>query len=177
MSDELTREVRRREQGPTAVSDALAAAVGGLGEEGRRGAGASAWIAWNRVNGDIERAHSTGVYVGEPRRGAVDPELTVYVDSHSFITDFSANREVYLARLETVGLRFSNISFRLSKTGTRKNSQVRKVSTPQPRKLPELSPGEESEVERLTAELPDALRESVSRAMRVSYRAQKQEHS
>lgn len=176
MSDEMTREVRRRERGGEGVGNLLGRALDQLGSTGERDGSSRAWIAWNRVNGDVERAHSTGAYVGAPRRGARDPELVIYVDSHAFITDFSANREVYLARLETAGLRFSRIEFRLSK-----RPRAETVPSPSPmrgtRPLPELDAAEEREVEELCAGLPTTLRESVSRAMRVSYRAQKQEHS
>ena len=108
MSDELSRAVRLRESGGTGLVELVSGEVDRIGSQGRRDAAAFAWIAWNEVNGDVERAHTTGVYVGEPRRGARDPELTVYVDSAAYLTDFSANREIYLARLETAGLRFAD---------------------------------------------------------------------
>ena len=172
----MTREVRRRERGGEGVGSLLGRALDRLGSTGERDGSSRAWIAWNRVNGDVERAHSTGAYVGAPRRGARDPELVIYVDSHAFLTEFSANREVYLARLETAGLRFSRIEFRLSK-----RPRATAASAPLPARktqpLPELTATEEREVDELCAGLPVALRESVSRAMRVSYRAQKQEHS
>lgn len=172
----MTREVRRRERAGEGVGNLLGRALDRLGSEGERDGSSSAWIAWNRVNGDVERAHSTGAYVGAPRRGARDPELVIYVDSHAFITDFSANREVYLARLETAGLRFSRIEFRLSK---RPRTERPPAASPrrEERPLPELTAEEEREVSKLCDHLPAALRDSVSQAMRVSYRAQKQEHS
>ena len=150
-SDELSREVRRREQGGTSLGDL--------------------------VGGEVRRiAHTTGVHVGEPRRGDRDPELTVYVDSAAYLTDFTANREVYLARLETAGLRFSRISFRRSRSrGTA--SQVRAARKADAAPLPELTDAERAEIAQLCASLPESLRDSVSRAMSASKRAQKREHS
>lgn len=176
MSDELSREVRLREGGGAGLVELVSGEVDRIGSQGRRSDATLAWIAWNEVNGDVERAHTTGVYVGEPRRGARDPELTVYVDSAAYLTDFSANREIYLARLETAGLRFSRISFRRSKgrreTVVPPRRRGRALAEP-----PELDATERREVVELCADLPEALRDSVSRAMSASYRAQKREHS
>ena len=181
VGDQIVDEVRRREQNTTNVGGLMGLVVEHLATPCVRDSQNEAWLAWNRVNGDVERTHTSGVYVGEPRRGARDPELTVYVDSSSFMTDFSANHEVYLARLESVGLRFSRIEFRLSKRSAQKKdaaparSRVEKPALP--RELPSLLPDEEEEIEKLCSALPANLRESVSQAMRVSIRAQKQEHS
>ena len=176
VSDEIVDKVRRREQGTAQAGALLEEVMDRLATTGERGSQSAVFVVWNRVNGDVERAHTTGVYVGEPRRGARDPELTVYVDSPSFRTDFSANHEVYLARLASAGLRFSRIEFRLSK---RKAARREEPSRPSPRKdpLPELSAEEEIGVEGLCSSLPERLRKSVSQAMRVSLRVQKQEHS
>ena len=103
------------------------------------------------------------------------PELTVYVDSSAFLTDFSANREIYLARMETAGLRFSSISFRLSKhkkhkkgTGSFLHKKSNHHAAP-----PELTDAERQEVANACSQLPASLRERVFRAMSASYRAQK----
>lgn len=176
MSDELSRAVRLRESGGTGLVELVSGEVDRIGSQGRRDAAAFAWIAWNEVNGDVERAHTTGVYVGEPRRGARDPELTVYVDSAAYLTDFSANREIYLARLETAGLRFSRISFRRSRGERKKAVTARREDRARP-EPPELDAAERREVGDLCANLPEPLRDSVSRAMSASYRAQKREHS
>ena len=177
VGDQIVDEVRRREQNTTNVGGLMGQVVERLATPCVRDSQNEAWLAWNRVNGDVERTHTSGVYVGEPRRGARDPELTVYVDSSSFMTDFSANHEVYLARLENAGLRFSRIEFRLSKRGSsmREGETARSASVK--RELPELAPNEEREVEELCSALPESLRASVSQAMRASYKTQKQEHS
>ena len=175
-SDELSREVRRREQGGTSLGDLVGGEVRRIGARGRRGDATGVWLVWNRVNGDVERAHTTGVHVGEPRRGERDPELTVYVDSAAYLTDFTANREVYLARLETAGLRFSHISFRRSKSrGAAPQARGAREAGAAP--LPELTDAERAEIAELCADLPESLRDSVSRAMSASKRAQKREHS
>lgn len=176
MADELTGEVRRREEGGRSLSGLVGDEVRRLGSSPERAAANAAWIAWSEVNGDVERAHTTGVYVGAPRRGASDPELTVYVDSAAYLTDFSANREVYLARLETAGLHFSRISFRRSRR--QKVDHAHSHGTEVPRSEPrELTEAERREVSALCAQLPESLRDSVSRAMSASYRAQSGQHS
>lgn len=176
MADELTGEVRRREEGGRSLSGLVGDEVRRLGSSPERAAANAAWIAWSEVNGDVERAHTTGVYVGAPRRGASDPELTVYVDSAAYLTDFSANREVYLARLETAGLRFSRISFRRSRQQKSAPPLPRTAQAPRPAPR-ELSEAERREVSALCSQLPESLRDSVSRAMSASYRAQSEQHS
>lgn len=176
MADELTGEVRRREEGGRSLSGLVGDEVRRLGSSPERAAANAAWIAWSEVNGDVERAHTTGVYVGAPRRGASDPELTVYVDSTAYLTDFSANREVYLARLETAGLRFSRISFRRSRQQKAAPPRPRAGQAPRPASR-ELTEAERREVSALCSQLPEPLRDSVSRAMSASYRAQSEQHS
>ena len=177
VSDQIVDEIRLREQNATSAESLMGQVVEGLASAGGHGSQSGVWLAWNRVNGDVERAHTSGVYVGEPRRGGRDPELTVYVDSPSFMTDFSANHEVYLARLESVGLRFSRIEFRLSKRPSMRGEGLPARVVAEKRTLPNLTPDEENEVEKLCSALPASLRASVSQAMRVSYKTQKQEHS
>lgn len=176
MADELTGEVRRREEGGRSLSGLVGDEVRRLGSSPERAAANAAWIAWSEVNGDVERAHTTGVYVGAPRRGASDPELTVYVDSAAYLTDFSANREVYLARLETAGLRFSRISFRRSRQQKAAPPRPRAARAPRPAPR-ELTEAERREVSALCSQLPESLRDSVSRAISASYRAQSEQHS
>lgn len=178
MADEISDRVRRRELAPRPVASALDQAVSGLGGARERQGTASAWVDWMRVNGDVERRHTTGVFVAAPRRGETDPSLTVYVDSNAYLTDFSANRDIYLARLASAGLRFSRVEFRRSKRPRAEAAPVAARTRPAPpRQLPELDAEEAREVDELCSALPTELRESVSRAMRASYRAQKEEHS
>lgn len=168
MSDEVRETIARREQAAEPVADVL---VGYLGRAGasQMSAGARALMAWRQVNGDVERAHTAGVYVAAPRRQGQLPELTVYVDSNAYVTDFSANREVYLARLETAGLRFSKIVFRRSKYPAVSRETPSRPETPTARPLAPLDPADAAQIEQMCSELPDSLRESVSGAMRVSY--------
>ena len=108
---ELERHLLAREQAPSAVSDVFSSVLDDM--DGARAA-RSTWSvgrAWYAVNGDIERAHTTGVFVREPKGREQFPALIVYVDSRARATDFNANREVYQARLERVGLHFEEISF------------------------------------------------------------------
>ena len=65
-------------------------------------------IAWHAANGDRERAHTTRVFLKKSRLDGADPIICVYVDNHSFLTDLTANRDIYLARLANWGLRVSS---------------------------------------------------------------------
>ena len=73
----------------------------------RMGAGHTAGLAWHSVIGDIERKHTTGVFVGKPKAPGMAPALCVYVDSRMRMVDFNANREIYLARLTAAGYDYS----------------------------------------------------------------------
>ncbi len=177
---EIERETVRRERASESLADLLGdvTAVEDMGEGLR-----STWNvgrAWFSVNGDYERAHTVGTYVDDRRTG-VDPVLVVYVDSKASEVDLMARREIYPARLATCGLRFSEVRFKLSKQRYLDRRADATRPTPgaaePPRPLPELTAEEERRVDELCAGLPEQLRDSVSRAMRVSYQAQKQEHS
>ena len=95
MADELSAERARRAAAPAGLSGILSAMF-----DERADASWRVTRAWHAVNGDIERAHTTGTFVRDPRRGESGPVLVVYVDSRSRATDFSANSEVYLSRAE-----------------------------------------------------------------------------
>ena len=179
MADELTAALARRESAPAGLSGILSSML-----DARADASWRVTRAWHAVNGDIERAHTTGTFVREPRRGEDGPVLVVYVDSRSRATDFAANSEVYVARLANAGLSFSKVEFRLSKypardRGTEGAPSPRPPAMPAPRgrdadssSVP-LPREEAAEIERACAGLPSTLRESVSRAMRASYRCQR----
>lgn len=182
--DEISAEVARREAAPTALGDVFSGVV-----VPPAGAGRDVTRAWYAANGDIERAHTTGTFVREPRRGEGGPVLVVYVDSKARVTDFSANSEVYLARLANAGHPFHKVEFRLSRYPRRQAADgaggshgatstapgaaaASPVSRPAPPAPPrELTAGEREEIEGLCSELPDSLRDVVSRAMRASYGA------
>ena len=57
---------------------------------------------WRTANGDVERAHTTGVYLRKSPCESLPPVLGVYVDSHARLSDFNANKEIYLTRLAVV---------------------------------------------------------------------------
>ena len=175
MADELTAALARREAAPAGLSGILSSML-----DARVDASWRVTRAWHAVNGDIERAHTTGTFVREPRRGEDGPVLVVYVDSRSRATDFAANSEVYVARLANAGLSFSKVEFRLSKYPARgadaqpraEKAAARTSFSPAAPPAP-LSPEEAAEIERACAGLPSTLRESVSRAMSASYRCQR----
>ena len=169
MADELSAERSRREAAPAGLSGILSSML-----DERADASWRVTRAWHAVNGDIERAHTTGTFVREPRRGESGPVLVVYVDSRSRATDFSANSEVYLARLANAGHPFCKVEFRLSKyprrppaPGGEKN--VSPAAAAAPRRA--LTHRERDEIESLCSNLPASLRATVSRAMSASYEA------
>ena len=172
MADEISAAARRREAAPVSVASLFESFLDGRGDEMVR-----ATRAWYAVNGDIERAHTTGTFVREPRRGETDPVLVVYVDSRARATDFAANSEVYLARLANAGMSYSKVEFRLSKyprrpaeAGPGRTGAVAAAPGAQAaRPLPPLSREEEDEIEVLLARVPEGMREDVRKAMRASY--------
>lgn len=180
MASELEREVRLREEAAERVGSTIEEALELYGSRRSRDDASAVWLAWMRVNGDVERRHTSGIFIVPPRRGQEEPSLTVYVDSNVYLTDFSARREIYLARLASAGLRFSRIEFRRSKRPVPAKNQA-EPARPRPaaaqQSLPPLDAGERREIDELCSDLPEGLHESVSRAMRASYQAQKREHS
>lgn len=171
----------RRDAAVTPIADVLDALVeeGGVSDALR-----STWSvtrAWMSVNGDYERRHTVATFVDAGRAGQA-PALVVYVDSKSCEVDLMANREVYLARMASCGLRFSKVVFRRSRDEyiRRRDERLAQGSAPAdgPRAAPPaLDAAEERQIDELCAALPASLRDSVSRAMRVSYQAQRQEDS
>lgn len=178
-TSEIEAEQRRRDAHTERLSEVLDAVAGseGMGETLR-----STWSvgrAWFSVNGDYERAHTVGTFV-DKRRPGVDPVLVVYVDSKAAEVDLMARREIYPARLASRGLHFSEVRFKLSKQRylDRRAAVANQGAAAAPAApLPELTPAEAAQVDELCAGLPEHLRDSVSRAMRASYRAQNSEHS
>lgn len=161
-------QVRQREGAPEAVGELFSSWLSSMGGTVRDTARAAR--VWYFVNGDIERSHTCGVYVSEPRGRQKLPTLVVYVDSRSRVTDFTVNREIYRVRLEQAGLRFSEIVFRESK---RPREEVRRKMDKAPVELPALTPEEDAKVEVLLEDVPEDLRSSVAQAMRMSMRAEK----
>ena len=178
ITSEIEAELTRREAAPESLGSILGEQV--LGE--RAGEVSRSWkvlSTWRSVNGDAERAHTTGVFVEQPRRAGELPALVVYVDTKACEVDFRANAEIYLARLEASGHHFSRITFRQDRRAREKQLawKVKEPKKTPPQPLPELSSEEEAEVDVLLASLPDSLKASVSRAMRMSLRREKQKSS
>jgi len=141
---------------------------------GRMGANQRAAVIWSQANGDRERRHTTGVFL---KRGACEglpPILGVYVDSHPMLSDFNANKELYLVRLKGAGLDLSGVEFHLSRTGKRASRQ-RPARGPENSQQPleELTQSEDLRIVELCQDLPKALRESAARAMRLSLMREK----
>lgn len=155
--------------------------VVGPGISGRLSRGQRAARAWLAANGDTERRHTCGVYLRATRAAGADPVLFVYVDSSARLTDFRANKDVYLARLANAGLAVSDVEFRLSRKRGTLYAAAQGDSQPrggvrgdgQGEPLPALTPQEEARVSELVADLPEGLKESASRAISNSLRREK----
>ena len=174
-----------RERNQESIGDLLSRVVDGE-MRGRMSAAQRAAAAWYGANGDIERAHTTGVFLKKPKREDAAPILGVYVDSHARLTDFTVNREIYLARLHNAGLELSGIEFRLTRrdraeaqgqagAGTRVGGGEGSSALPErprPLDLPQLDAGKRATIEVAVADLAEPLRSKVARAMEMSMRRQ-----
>ena len=131
--------------------------------------------AWYGANGDIERKHTTGVFLDKtPTKKGRDPVLCVYVDSHVRMSDFNANKEIYLARLHGVGLQVSGVKFRLSDARHMRKATGEKYEGIGKKRasvaLPGLSQEERGRIEDITRDLPDGIRAKAERAIELSFR-------
>ena len=176
-----------RERNQESIGEVLSRVVGGE-MRGRMSAAQRAAAAWYGANGDIERAHTTGVFLKKPKREGAAPILGVYVDSHARLTDFTVNREIYLARLHNAGLELSGIEFRLTRrdragaqgqagagtaAGTRVGGGEGRSALPErprPLDLPQLDEGKRATIEVAVADLEEPLRSKVAHAMEMSMR-------
>lgn len=137
--------------------------------------------AWYSANGDRERRHTTGVWLRKSGKAGIADVLVVALDSNLLAAELGTNRDLYLGRLSQYGIAVSDIRFTVRKgtgKGRKKEATAAKAgvdtsSTP----LPPLSSAEEQRVERACAELPDGLKQSVSRAMCASLRRSKTTHT
>ena len=174
-----------RERNQESIGEVLSRVVGGE-MHGRMSAAQRAAAAWYGANGDIERAHTTGVFLKKPKREGAAPILGVYVDSHARLTDFTVNREIYLARLHNAGLELSGIEFRLTRRD-RAGAQAEAGAgasagagegrpalpeRPRPLDLPQLDEGKRATIEVAVADLEEPLRSKVAHAMEMSMRRQ-----
>lgn len=142
--------------------------VVGQGMATKMSANQRAMAAWRAANGDRERAHTTRVFLRAPRSSGRAPVLCVYVDSHALATDFSANRDLYLARLANQGFAVSGIEFSVDRNAHRVRAKQAPEPSPttgpvstQPKEVPE-------ELVALVETLPESLREKVSKAIVAS---------
>lgn len=166
-----SRLARREGVGPESLGSFLGSFLSG-GFGGRLSANQRAAAIWYRANGDTERRHTTGVFLRRARSAALPPVLGVYVDSSTRLTDFSASRDVYLARLANAGLELSGIEFRLTRSPRPVCGQVgagREEPSAAP-ELPPLSAADMARIDELASGLPDGLRQDASRAMELSLR-------
>ena len=174
-----------RERNQESIGEVLSRVVGGE-MRGRMSAAQRAAAAWYGANGDIERAHTTGVFLKKPKREGAAPILGVYVDSHARLTDFTVNREIYLARLHNAGLELSGIEFRLTRrdrAGAQADAgagagagagegRSALPERPRPLDLPQLDEGKRATIEVAVADLEEPLRSKVAHAMEMSMRRQ-----
>ncbi|MEE0028138.1 MAG: hypothetical protein U0J70_11145 [Atopobiaceae bacterium] len=162
---------------PSRAGDAVSMLLGGPMGRGLSAASQAA-RAWYAANGDRERAHTTGVWLQKSGRKGIDPVLVVALDSHLLAGELGTNKELYLSRLAFRGIAISDIRFtvRQRTDGGQKDPGGRLVPgvfRPSVPPLPELTPTEIARVERATANLPEGLKQSASRAMCASLRRSK----
>jgi len=159
-----------------ATYESLSDVLGGVfgSDAARLSANQQAARAWYAANGDVERAHTCGVFLKKPRRPGDDPVLGVYVDSPSVVYDFGTNKEIYLTRLHAAGLAVSGIDFKLSRYPKKTAEGAGENGGAQQKKpLPPLSATEQREVAQLAEKLPPALKDVGTRAIELSFRRQK----
>ncbi|MBR3159680.1 MAG: DUF721 domain-containing protein [Atopobiaceae bacterium] len=121
--------------------------------------------AWFQANGDRERAHTTGVWLRKSGRAGVDPIMVVRLDSGLLAQELGTNKDLYLARIARAGIAVSDIRFDVGRPPSTSRPKAPTTATRVPSKPRELSALELERVRELTSELPDGLRQSVSRAM------------
>lgn len=165
--------------GAVRAGDVVGALLGGaLGRE--LSAAARAARAWYAANGDRERAHTTGVWLRKSGRAGVDPVMVVALDSNLLAGELGTNKDLYLQRLAFHGIAVSDVRFTVGKNRTQEApvrsglmSLSAREGTRAPQPVPELTPAELDRVARATSELPDGLKQSVSRAMCATIRRSK----
>ena len=131
-------------------------------------------IAWYGANGDRERLHTTRVFLKRSRMEGADPIICVYVDSHAFVTDLMANKDLYLARLANWGYAVSGIEFavdreiRVSQVNALRESSQKAASSSVAGTVETLSEEQRAYVEELLSDVPESLRASISKAIIAS---------
>lgn len=154
---------------PSRAGDAVSMLLGGPLGNGLSAASRAA-RAWYAANGDRERAHTTGVWLQKSGRKGIDPVLVVALDSHLLAGELGTNKELYLSRLAFRGVAISDIRFTVRQRSDDARSAQGPLRSRTPQPLPELTPADKERVERATANLPDGLKQSASRAMCASLR-------
>lgn len=163
----MRSETLEGHEGASALSDLLEQVVGDA-MAGRASAVQRARTAWFGANGDRERAHTTRVFLREGRAGAA-PILCVYVDSHAYVTDLTANRDLYLSRLANWGFYVSGIEFSVDREhvravrAARSGEQAQQAASQEPVELPD-------DLAARVEQLPEPLRDKVSKAIFASLR-------
>ena len=155
---------------PEARDEALSAVMERLvGQDmaAHMGANQRAQAAWRAANGDRERAHTTRVFLRAARTAGLAPVMCVYVDSHALVSDFSANRDLYLARLANQGFAVSGIEFAVDRTARAQAVPTVPSVTGSPRADAPIG-AVPADLEPLVEALPDSLREKVSKAIAAS---------
>ena len=168
MANHMRSELLHTSDEPSSVSSVVSSLVDNRASA-KMATQRRAWLAWRQANGDRERAHTVYVTVKRPRRASAAPVVVVGVDSHSLVSDLSANKEIYLARLRNVGFEASALEVRPARKRverTKKNAKQQNAS--QPRLTPQLSAADRERIQRMVAGLPESIRPSASKALEKS---------
>lgn len=173
----MARDLDAIAQGPVRAGVLVDALLGGsLGK--KLDASGKAARAWYAANGDRERKHTVGVWLRKSGRAGIDPVLVVALDSGLLATELGTNKDLYLQRLAFRGIRISDIRFQVSReTSPRaQRAAVADKTKPKP-ELPDLGDAEQQRIERAVEDLPEGLKQSVSRAMCATMRRNKVSHT
>ncbi len=157
--------------GPRRAGDVISSLFGAAAA-GKLSSAQRAARGWFSANGDRERAHTTGVWLRKPGRAGKDPVMVVRLDSNLLAQELATNKELYLARLAHAGVAVSDLRFEV---GRARGPEVAREKKPKKEKppLPDLRPADLARIERACADLPEGLKESVSRAMRATMAREK----
>lgn len=151
------------ESGPKRAGDVVVSLFGAAGGAKLSSAQRAA-RGWFAANGDRERAHTTGVWLRKPGRVGADPVMVVRLDSNWLMQELATNKELYLARLARIGVAVSDLRFEVGHARVSEAARAKRPSKEKP-PLPDLRSADLARIERACADLPDGLKESVSRAM------------
>lgn len=160
---------------PSSLSRVLESAVDGLAVAQSSTGRASA--LWLKAAGARGLRHTRGVYLKEDAKHAELPTLFVYLDSPTFVYEFTTDHELYEERLAYLGFLVEKIEFRLSRSAGMPRSHVSFCDEGRPLRaiedfesLPPLSAKTEAWARNMTQHLSPDLAQAVYGALTATLR-------